>query len=150
GEVAVIRDALFPHKDQLLGELWLLVESPDKGKESQRLRAAAALAKYDPESEKWTKASVLVVTDLVRQNSVYLLYWTEAFRPVKKTFLAPLSEIFRDQRPERAAERSLARNLLAAYAPDNAQGLADLLMDADDELFAVLYPKLEEQAEQGL
>ncbi len=68
GEVAVIRDALFPHKDQLVGELWAVVESPKKGKESQRLRAAAALAKYDPESEKWPKASVLVVHDLVQQN----------------------------------------------------------------------------------
>src|SRR6266576_5802108 len=46
GEVAFIRDALFPHKDQLVGELWAVVESPKKGKESQRLRAAAALAQY--------------------------------------------------------------------------------------------------------
>ena len=32
---------------------WL---TPEKGKEAQRLRAAAALARYDPESEKWKKA----------------------------------------------------------------------------------------------
>ena len=54
-EVPVIRDALAPHKDELLDKLWAVVETPDKGKESQRLRAAAALAKYDPESEKWAK-----------------------------------------------------------------------------------------------
>ena len=50
-EVPVIRDALAPHKDALLDKLWAVVEKPEKGKESQRLRAAAALAKYDPESE---------------------------------------------------------------------------------------------------
>ncbi|SRR5579883_1238767 len=51
GEVAVIRDALLPHKDQLVGELWTVVESREKGKVGQRLRGAAALAKYDPESQ---------------------------------------------------------------------------------------------------
>ncbi len=124
GEVAIIRDALLPHKDQLVGELWAAVESPKKGKESQRLRAAAALAKYDQESDKWGKASVLVVHDLVQQNPVYLLYWTEAFRPVRASFLAPLSELFRDHRPEQTTERFLATNLLASYAADNQQILA--------------------------
>ena len=82
-EVPVIRDALAPHKDELLDKLWAVVEKPEKGKESQRLRAAAALAKYDPESEKWAKASALVVNDLVLENPVYLGQWSEAFRPVK-------------------------------------------------------------------
>ena len=50
-----IRDALAPHKDALLDKLWAVALTPDKGKESQRLRAAAALAKYDPESERWAK-----------------------------------------------------------------------------------------------
>jgi eukaryotic-like serine/threonine-protein kinase len=47
-EVPVIRDFLAPHADELLDRLWAVVETPDKGKESQRLRAAAGLAKYDP------------------------------------------------------------------------------------------------------
>ncbi len=140
GEVAVIRDALFPHKDQLVGELWAVVESPKKGKESQRLRAAAALAKYDPESEKWAKASVLVVHDLVQQNPVYLLYWSIVFRPVRAPFLAPLSEVYRDHRPEQTAERSLATYLLDDYAADNPQILAELLMDADEKQFGVIFP----------
>jgi hypothetical protein len=139
GEVAIIRDALFPHKDQLVGQLWAAVESPKKGKESQRLRAAAALAKYDQESDKWAKASILVVHDLVQQNPVYLLYWTEAFRPVRASFLAPLIELFRDHRPEQTAERFLATNLLADYAADNPEILAELLMDADEKQFGVIF-----------
>jgi serine/threonine protein kinase/formylglycine-generating enzyme required for sulfatase activity len=150
GEVAVLRDALFGHKDQLVGELWPIVQSPPKGKESERLRAAAALAKYDPQSEKWAQASVAVVQDLVQQSPVYLLYWSEAFRPVKGSFLAPLGDIFRDQRPERSAERSLATNLLADYADDNPAFLADQLMDADAQQFAVIYPKLKEHGAKAL
>jgi eukaryotic-like serine/threonine-protein kinase len=140
GEVAIIRDALLPHKDQLVSELWAAVESPKKGKESQRLRAAAALAKYDQESAKWAKASILVVHDLVQQNPVYLLYWTEALRPVRAWFLAPLSEVYRDHRPGQTAERFLATYLLADYAADNPQTLAELLMDADEKQFGVIFP----------
>jgi formylglycine-generating enzyme required for sulfatase activity/protein-S-isoprenylcysteine O-methyltransferase Ste14 len=140
GEVAVIRDALFPHKDQLVGELWAAVESPEKGKESQRLRAAAALAKYDPQSEKWAKASALLVHDLLQQNPVHLLYWSDAFGPVRAPFLAPLSHVYRDHRPEQTAERSLATYLLADYAADNPQILAELLMDADEKQFGVIFP----------
>ena len=59
----MIRDALAPHKDGLLDKLWAVVEKPEKGKESQRLRAAAALAKYDPDSKRW--ASTLQTEDVV-------------------------------------------------------------------------------------
>jgi serine/threonine protein kinase/formylglycine-generating enzyme required for sulfatase activity len=150
GEVAVIRDALFPHKDQLVGELWAVVETPEKGKESQRLRAAAALAKFDPKNQKWPRSGFRVVNDLVRENPVYLLYWTDAYRPVKDSFFKPLADIFRDQRPEQSAERSLATNLLADYAADNPKLLADLLMDADDKQFAVIFSKLRDRGEQVL
>ncbi len=149
-EVPVIRDALAPHKDELLEKLWAVAVKPEKGKESQRLRAAAALAKYDPESEKWAKCSPLVVNDLVLENPVYLGQWSEAFRPVKKSLLAPLGDIFRDRNAERASERTLATNLLADYAADQPQVLADLLMDADEKQFAVIYPKFKDRGEQGL
>jgi hypothetical protein len=148
-EISVVRDALFPHRDQLVNRLWAVVETPDKGKEAQRLRAAAALAKYDPESERWAKASALVVTDLVRENPIFLAQWSELYRPVKDSFLRPLAEVYRDARPERAAELSLTTSLLAHYAADNAQVLADLLMDADDKQFAVIYPKLKEEGEKS-
>jgi hypothetical protein len=49
--VPVIRDALAPHKEELADKLRAVVEQPEKGKEPQRLRAAAALAMYDPDSQ---------------------------------------------------------------------------------------------------
>ena len=38
-EVAVLLDALTPHKDELLPKLWSTVEQPAPGREQQRLRA---------------------------------------------------------------------------------------------------------------
>jgi serine/threonine protein kinase/formylglycine-generating enzyme required for sulfatase activity len=149
-EVPVIRDALAPHKDGLLDNLWSVVLTPEKGKQAQRLRAAAALAKYDPENEKWTTSSPLVVTDLVQENPVFLGQWSEMYRPVKNSLLDPLAVHFRDQRPERSAERTLATNLLADYAVDNPAKLADYLMDANDKQFAMIYPKFKELGEKGL
>ncbi len=149
-EVPVIRDALAAHKHDLLEKLWAVVEKPEEGKEPQRLRAAAALAKYDPESEKWAKCSPLVVNNLVLENPVYLGQWSVAFRPVKNSFLAPLGDIFRDRNAERASERTLATNLLADYAADQPQVLADLLMDSDEKQFTVIFAKFNDRAEQGL
>jgi len=133
-----------------LEKLWAVALNPENGKESQRLRAAAALAKYDPECVKWAKCSPLVVNNLVQENAVYLGQWSEAFRPVKNSLLVPLAAIFRDRNAERASERTLATNLLADYAADQPQVLADLLMDADEKQFAVIYPKLKDRAGHGL
>jgi hypothetical protein len=69
---------------------------------------------------------------------------------VKAFLLKPLAAIFRDQRREHAAERSLATNLLVDYAAGQPQLLADLLMDADDKQFAVIYPKLNERGKQAV
>jgi serine/threonine protein kinase/formylglycine-generating enzyme required for sulfatase activity len=149
-EVLVIRDALTPYKDDLRAKLWATVESPQKGKELQRLRAASALAKYDPESEKWARCGSLAASDFVLENPMHLGQWSEAFRPVKKSFVAPLGNIFRDRRLESTAERSLATNILAEYAADSPQELADLLMDADDKQFGMIFSRFKEHGDKGL
>jgi hypothetical protein len=69
---------------------------------------------------------------------------------VKRWLLAPLSAVFRDRRPIRAGERQLAANLLADYAATDPRLLADLLMDADEKQFAVIYPKFKDRGEPGL
>jgi serine/threonine protein kinase/formylglycine-generating enzyme required for sulfatase activity len=149
GEVPVIRDALAGHKDRIVDPLWAVVEAPQKDKESQRLRAAAALAKYDPESAKWAKVHEAVGNDLVAVPTVYLAIWMNALRPVSNKLLPHLLAVYRDT-ARRDVERSLATDLLADYAADQPQLLADLLMDADEKQFTVIYPKFREQSEQGL
>ncbi len=149
-EVPVICDALAPHKNAfLLEDLWGFLESPEKGKERQRLRAAAALAKYDPESEKWAKAQESVVDDLVAEPVVHSSLWIELLRPVGKKLLPHLSIVYRD--PARGeTERCLATVILADYAADDPQVLANLLMDADEKQFTVIYPKFRATGEQVL
>ena len=148
-EVRVIRDALAPYKDLLLEKLWAVVESPDKSQAPQRLKAAAALAKYDPESQEWAKVQEAVGNDLVNAPAVYLGAWMECLRPVRTRLFPQLSAVYRDTSC-RETERSLATDLLADYAADQPQVLADLLMDADEKQFAVIYPKLNVRGEDGL
>ncbi len=149
-EVSVILESLKPHKDALLDKLWSVAGATARVTGSQRLRAAAALAKFDPKRRKWTKIAPVVVADLVLENPIFLGQWSELLRPVKSNLLSPLSEVFRERNAERSAERTLATNLLVDYAADNPELLADLLMDADDRQFAILYPKFKEHGEQGL
>jgi formylglycine-generating enzyme required for sulfatase activity len=148
-EVPVIRDALAPHKEGLLDKLWAVAEAPEKRKESQRLRAAAALAKYDRESERWAKVQVAVANDLVKVPAVHLGLWMESLRRVRDKLLPQLSVVYGDA-TRRAVERSLATDILADYAAEQPQVLSDLLMDADSKQFGVIYPKLRELGEQGL
>jgi serine/threonine protein kinase/formylglycine-generating enzyme required for sulfatase activity len=148
-EVPVIRDALAPRKDGLLDPLWAVVEAPDKGKQPQRLRAAAALAKYDPGSEKWATAQEAVGNDLVGVPAVYSSSWVSLLRPVRTRLLPQLSVVYGD-RKRRETERSLATDILADYAADQPRVLAELLMGADGEQFAAIYPKFREQGERGL
>jgi formylglycine-generating enzyme required for sulfatase activity len=149
GDVPVIRDALEGHKEQLVDKLWAVVEASEKDKESQRLRAATALAKYDPQSEKWTKAQEAVVNDLVAVPAVYLAVWVDSLRPVRNKLLPHLLTVYRDA-TRRDVERSLAADILADYATDQPQLLADLLLDGDDKQFTVIYPKFRERGEQVL
>jgi formylglycine-generating enzyme required for sulfatase activity len=73
----------------------------------------------------------------------------DALRPVRGKLLPHLSTVYRDA-TRRETERSLATDILAEYAADNPQLLADLLMDADDRQFAVIYPKFKDLGDHGL
>jgi serine/threonine protein kinase/formylglycine-generating enzyme required for sulfatase activity len=148
-EVPVIRDALLPHRESLRDELWMVAQAAEKGKEPRRLRAAAALAEYDRQSENWAKVQSALANDLVRVPSVYLGLWMDALRPVRKNLLSPLAVVYRDGK-RRETERSLAAEILADFAADQPQLLADLLMEADENQFGVIYPRLREQGERGL
>lgn len=149
-DVPVICDALMPYKDQLVHGLWTVVETSEKAIEPKRLRAAAALAKYDPANKKWEATSRLVVNNLVQENPVFLGQWSEAFQPVKLSFMKPLTDIFLDHAEDLTSERTLATSLLSNYAADRPQVLADLLMESDGKQFAVIFPKFESISESGL
>jgi formylglycine-generating enzyme required for sulfatase activity len=148
-ELPVIRDTLAPYQDDLVEKLWAAAEQPARGREQQRLRAGYALASYDPDSQRWDNVGKPVANDLVNVPAVYLGTWMESLHPVRQKLLAPLAAIFRDTK-RRETERSLATEILADYATDQPQLLADLLLDADEKQFAVLFPKLQARAEAAL
>jgi LSD1 subclass zinc finger protein len=148
-EVSVIIESLAPYKDRARNKLWPVAEGPEQGLEAQRLRAAAALAKFDPESPRWAKVKVAVADDLVTVPAVHLSLWIRPLRDARQALLGPLSAVFRDPN-RRDIERSLAMDILADYVADQPQILTDLLMDADEKQFAFLYPKAKEHGERFL
>ncbi len=155
-ELPVIRDALFPQRKALCERLWGVLED-GKDDADRRFRAACGLAGFDVMEDdairkRWEGVSPFVVERLlvaVQQNPSNYDPLLKTLDPVRDRLNGPLSEVFR--RGERAeADRSWATNILAKYAADRPDILAQLLMDADEKQFAVIYPKFKEQGEQGL
>ncbi len=134
----VIRDALAPFKYEMIDKLWEVARSLESGRESPRLRAVVALAKYDPNSERWLEIKNEVVNDLVNVPVVYLATWLDALRPIRTNLIGPLSLIYHDD-SRRETERALATDILADYASDDLRILTDLLLDADEKQFVVIF-----------
>ena len=135
----VIRDALKPYQGRQVERLWRVLEQAKD--EGQCLRAASALALYDPSNPRWQNVDGKVAQALVKVNPLLLGDWLNALGPARDKLRDPLTTIFRGkEHPE--TERSLAMNVLADYASDQPTLLADLLMDAEANLFAALFDKL--------
>jgi formylglycine-generating enzyme required for sulfatase activity/tRNA A-37 threonylcarbamoyl transferase component Bud32 len=142
-EMLLIRDGFRPHRADLVPRLWQRIDSlRGKGaKEAGRLRALAALADYDPASPRWPAVRREVVRGLVTVNPLHLPPWAQAFRPLRGLLIDPLGEVFRDaKRPE--SERERAADLLADYAGDRPEVLADLIVEADPRTYGRLLPRL--------
>ena len=90
-----------------------------------------------------------VAQELVSVNPVFLGPWLDALRPVRTKLTAPLATIFREKsRPE--SEHALATNILANYASDQPDILADVLMDADPKAYASFFPIAQRQETKTL
>jgi serine/threonine protein kinase/formylglycine-generating enzyme required for sulfatase activity len=155
-EVPILRDALHDSvmgsdRDELVTRLWDVSEKPAEDKKQQRLRAACALAKFKPEVERWKNIQNEVAQDLVSVPPVYLERWRDALKPVLAKLFDPLAAIYRGQDAKKdPSQRTLATNILADYAADNRQILVELLMEADESQFAVIFPKFRDRGEDGL
>jgi serine/threonine protein kinase/formylglycine-generating enzyme required for sulfatase activity/tetratricopeptide (TPR) repeat protein len=137
-EVIVLRDALSSHGEVLKADLWK--EAADAPAVDRRFRAAVALARFDPESDRWGNAADNIIKPLLDANALHLGLWTEALRPVRASLIAPLTRVFHDDKA--ADKKQTAATILADYADDQPQVLAELFMDADARQAAVLWPKL--------
>jgi formylglycine-generating enzyme required for sulfatase activity len=135
----------------LVERLWNVLgnaqEDPD-----HRFRAACVLATYDPGGDGWQHVSRFVSDHLltaVQKNPSHYPPLVEMLRPVRQKLLGPLAQVYRNrEQPE--LERSLATSILADYASNQPSILADLLLDADEKQFAVIYPNVAADRERAV
>jgi serine/threonine protein kinase/formylglycine-generating enzyme required for sulfatase activity len=154
-ELPLIREALRGHKDTLAGRLWAVLEN-EAADNGQRFRAACVLADYDVSEDeanrnRWQGVLPMVADWMlvsVQQNPSHYTPLRQTLAPLRQRLVGPLKAVFRSgQRPD--SDRSWAGSILADYAADQAEVLADLLLDADDRQFAALWPKIEAERERA-
>ncbi len=147
-ELPVLRDALNAQSTKLAPQLWTVLESAKPG-DASLLPAASALANYAPDDGKWDATGGKVAQALVSVDAILLGPWIEALRPVRARLTVPLATILQDK-GRLESEHKLATNILANYASDDPNRLAELLMVADPKAYASLFPVAEKRAEQVL
>jgi formylglycine-generating enzyme required for sulfatase activity len=69
-------------------------------------------------------------------------------RPQGERLADPLAEVFRSK--DRPDEAHAAAGILADYLADQPAQLVNLLLDADEKQFAMLYPRLQDRRDQAL
>ncbi len=129
-EVPVIVRFLSAYKDRLNERLWQAVKS---GAGEQRIRAAAALAEYDPGNGAWQEVNTDVVMALLSVPSLEAKQWVEMLRPVRTKLVEPLETRYRDRSPQRDAERPLTAAALSDYLKSDPQELTELIVLADND-----------------
>ena len=133
--VRVLREALAPDKGAIEVSLWETLQDRTALKE-RRLRAACALAAFDPQSPKWPDVASDVVTMLAAEDLFLIVPWCDLLRPIRGFLLAPLRRLFDNQKgPEKGF---VAACILAQYASDNPELMRDLILHADMRQIRVL------------
>ena len=148
GEFEVIRDALVDTQERHLNKLWNVLGSQAANSHGERLRAAAALAKYAPHDSRWNDMNTVVVNDLVQENSIFIGAWSKALQSVSEPLLKPLVVVFNQHDNDHSNQRSVATSLLLDFYADNVPVLFDLLLTADNEQFLAVLSVLKAHREE--
>jgi formylglycine-generating enzyme required for sulfatase activity len=140
GQFPVIRGALLPDHDSVVEPLWTIALDPKRGAR-QRFQAACALAMYTPDDHRWNEINTIVAGRLVTLEASALVAWRGALRPAKAQLIRPLASIYSDTK-QKEQSRTYATETLADYAADQPAALFDLLADAEQFQFPVLFDKV--------
>jgi len=141
-QFSVIRDSLLPYEDSVAEPLWNVALDSEQ-KDQQRFQAACALATYAPDDQRWSQIKKMVASHLVSLEASALVAWREALRPAKTKLIEPLVSIYRNtSQKEKEQARSFATETLADYAADQPEELFNLLADAEEFQFPVIFQKL--------
>jgi tetratricopeptide (TPR) repeat protein/serine/threonine protein kinase/formylglycine-generating enzyme required for sulfatase activity len=133
----VLRDALSPHADELVGRLWQTLEDESE-KGSRRLRAAMLLARFTPPeagaTNRWQHSAV----SIARQLHAATVAEPGRFNDLVSTFAAiggmlvdPLRQLSRDQNVSES-QRTIAVNVILEYAANRPDVLAEILLSDQD------------------
>jgi serine/threonine protein kinase len=142
----VLREALLPHKDKLTEALWQ-VATDEEREATIRFQAAAALAEYVPDDQRWQATAPFVAQHLTAAvSSVYLGQWRELLRPASQQLTGPLTAIHAD-RDRSEKQRESAAFVLSDYLGDEPDKLTDVILIADELAeFSLLVTALKPQA----
>src|SRR5271166_2010966 len=137
-ELLVIRQALHRHghAPALTPKLQALLEETPTELTDSQLRAAGALALFEPKDPRWPALGPRVADQLVRKNPLPIGAWRDAFQTVAPALTPPLRRHFADcSQPE---QRALAYTLLFEFATNTradvsrrTEHLAELIGEAD-------------------
>jgi serine/threonine protein kinase/formylglycine-generating enzyme required for sulfatase activity len=145
----VIARILGRYKAEMTDRLWEALDQPVE--RQHRLRAAVALALWDPDSDRWQdqdRGSELA-GELVQAPALESATWIAGLRPVGGNLAGHLEKFLKDRSPERVAERSIAAAALADYLAAEPERLVELLLLADNEReFLPFVEKLRPRREQ--
>jgi formylglycine-generating enzyme required for sulfatase activity/serine/threonine protein kinase len=144
-EMLLLRDGLRPYGAELAEALWQKVDAAQTPA-PERFRALVVLASFDPESPRWATAGKQAVEQFLAANPLHLGLWKDALWPIRASLIGPLRAVFRGQK--QADKQLVAANILADYADDRPDTLADLAADAEPQQYAVLLPVLQKQRNQ--
>jgi formylglycine-generating enzyme required for sulfatase activity len=142
----VVRDALMPHQAAIVEPLWSAALAGE-GDPRERFQAACALAAYAPADERWVRIGAQVAARLVTQETSEHVTWRKALQPAARQLVAPLGAIYRSS-AEREQARTYAAETLAEYAADDTRALLELLGDAEQFQFPLIYSRLSDRREQ--
>jgi len=127
----IVREALLPHKADVMEKLWR-VEQDDAQDTAQRFRAAAALAEYAPDDERWEETAPFVAQHLTTAiSSVNLGQWRQVLQPASKSLVGPLTRLHAE-RSRSEKQREAAAFVMSGYLRDEPLKLADAILTADE------------------
>jgi len=136
----VVRHALLAYRDSAAEPLWNVALDP-REQVQQRFQAACTLAMYTPDDLRWSRVNAFTAGQLVTLQAADLVAWRDALRPAKAQLVSSLASIYRDTK-QNEQPRSLSAETLADYAADEPDELFNLLADAEQFQFPVLFEKL--------
>jgi formylglycine-generating enzyme required for sulfatase activity len=135
-ELLVIRDALAPHTESLAPKMWAALTDTESSR-SAVLRAAGLLAGWEPEDGRWGLVAERVADALLAENPLNVGPWATVLRPARRPLVSALAAAGRCS-TRLDGQRTSAAAVVADYAHDDPEFVADLLVEATPGQFAQL------------